>query len=121
VKVASRACPEYGSAAAPAKHVDMVEGRICCLVHDKAELSRDDIANASLLFHGNSGQAALVRIGPRLFVTPGHLRASSDAPPSFALAEVTARELVFTVFSDQAVELRQERAPFAAGGKMSVK
>lgn len=123
VRVASRACPEYGGGAVPAKQLDLVEGRICCLVHDKAELTRDDISNASVLFHGNSTHAALVQIGPRCFVTPGHLRAPAPpgSPATFAIADLTERELVLTVFSDECVEVRQERASFAATGKMSVR
>jgi predicted phosphodiesterase len=123
VRVASRACPEYETRKVPAKQMDMVDGRICCLVHDKAELSREDISNASVLFHGNSSAAALVQIGPRCFVTPGHLRraAPGGQPPTFAIAEVDAREIVLTVFSDECAELRQERVAFATAGKMSVR
>jgi predicted phosphodiesterase len=123
VRVASKACPEYESGKVPRKQMDLLDGRICCLVHDKAELSRDDIANASVLFHGNSAAAGLVQIGPRCFVTPGHLRASAPQgrPATFALLEVTARELVLTVFSDACSELRQERAALATAGKMSVR
>lgn len=123
VCVASRACPEYESGTVPRKQMDLLEGRICCLVHDKGELTRDDIANATLIFHGNSGHAALVQIGPRCFVTPGHLRAPAPPgrPPTYAILDVTAKELVLTVFSPGGVEVRRERAAFAAGGKMSVR
>ena len=88
-RVASRACPE-AKAGASRKVVDMVEGQLCCLVHDKADLTRDDIGNASLLFHGNSGRAALVQIGPRVFATPGHLRTPDEEgrPASFAMVEL---------------------------------
>jgi predicted phosphodiesterase len=121
-RVASRACPEV-LAGAPRKLVDLVDGRICLLVHDKAELTRDDIGNASLLFHGNSGKAGLVQIGPRIFVTPGHLRAPDEEgrPPSFALVELTPAELVLTVFAGDGAELRKERAPLSGGGKVSVR
>lgn len=123
VRVASRACPEYGAGAVPRKQMDLVEGRICCLVHDKSELDRDDIANATVLFHGNSGHAALVQIGPRYFVTPGHLRAPAPdgKPPSYAVLEVTAKDLVLTVYSAAGAEVKKERASFAGGGKMSVR
>ncbi|HET6437551.1 MAG TPA: hypothetical protein VFG59_05790 [Anaeromyxobacter sp.] len=121
-RVASRACPGYGSAA-PAKLVDLVEGRICCLVHDKSDLSRDDIGNATLIFHGNSGRAGLVQIGPRIFLTPGHLRApgEDERPSTFALAEVAPGEVSLTVFSAQGVELGRERAPLLGGAKVSVR
>lgn len=123
VRVASRACPEYAAGGPARKQVDLVEGRICCLVHDKGELTRDDIANATVLFHGNSGHAALVQIGPRYFVTPGHLRAPppEGRPPSFAVAEIGPRDLVLTVYSEKGEEQRQDRATFAAGSKMAVR
>ena len=124
VRVASRACPEYGSGAVPRKLMDLVEGRICCLVHDKAELDRDDITNATVLLHGNTDRAAVVQIGQRYFVTPGRLRAPAPGsePPTFGVLDVTPRDLVLTVYSgDLTAELRQDRATFAAGGKMSVR
>ena len=123
VRVASRACAEYGSGTVPRKQMDLVEGRICWLVHDKAELGRDDISNASVIFHGNSAGAALVQIGPRTFVTPGHLRSPAPAghPASYAIVEVTPRDLVLSVFDADGAALEQHRAAFAAGGKMSVR
>ena len=123
VRVASRACPEYESGQVPRKQVDLLEGWIASLVHDKAELDRDDIANSALLFHGNAVAPALVQIGPRCFVTPGHLRspAPEGRPATCALVEVTQREVVFTVFSDQSVELRQDRVYIGSYAKMSVR
>jgi predicted phosphodiesterase len=123
LRVASRACPEYGAGAVPRKQMDLVEGRICCIVHDKSELTREDIANATVLFHGNSGHAALVQIGPRYFVTPGHLRAPAPPgrPPTYAVLDVTERDLVLTVYAPDGAEVKRERAGFAAGGKMSVR
>ena len=112
VRVASRACPEYQGGAVPKKQVDLVEGRVACLVHDKSELTRDDIENATLILHGNSARAALVAIGPRCFATPGHLRrpAPADRPATFALLEAGAREFRMTVFGEDAHELRSETA-----------
>lgn len=124
VRVASRACPEYASGAVPRKQLDLVEGRICCLVHDKAELDRDDITNATVLFHGNADRAALVQIGPRYFVTPGRLRGEGNgggAPTTFGVLDMTERDVALTVYSGEGKELRRDRASFAAGGKMSVR
>lgn len=123
VRVASRACPEYASGTVPRKQVDLVEGMIFCLVHDKKDLDRDDIANASVILHGNSGNAGLVQFGPRTFVTPGPLRAPARAghPGSYAVVDVTPKELVLSVFSEAGGELGRQRASFAAGAKMSVR
>ncbi|HTN51844.1 MAG TPA: hypothetical protein VML50_05535 [Anaeromyxobacter sp.] len=122
VRVASRDCPAR-AAGAPGLAVDLLEGRICCLVHDKAELTRDDIANASLLFHGNSERPGLVQIGPRCFVTPGHLRAPAPgrSPGTFALAELAASELVLTTFSAEGVELGKQAVSLGGAGKVSVR
>lgn len=123
VRVASRECPEHALDPGARMHVDMLEGRICCAVHDKASLGRDDIENASVLFHGHSAHAAIVQIGTRCFVTPGHLRAApaADAPATFALVDLDERELVMKVFSAEAAELRTERAVFGAASKLSVR
>jgi predicted phosphodiesterase len=123
VRVASRACPEYESGKVPRKQVDLVEGRLSCLVHDKADLDRDDISNAALIFHGNAAAAGIVQIGPRCFVTPGHLRTPppEGRPATFGLVEVTARDLVLTVFSEAGAELRQDRVALSVSGKMSVR
>lgn len=121
-RVASRACPEV-ALGAPLKVMDMLDGLLCCLVHDKADLTRDDIGNATLLFHGKSGEAALVQIGPRIFVTPGALGAPADEarPASFAFLDLEPGELELVVFSAEGAELRRERASLASGAKVSVK
>ena len=123
VRIASRACPEYGRGG-DAKLVELVDGRLCLLVHDKAELTRDDIVNAQILFHGNSAAPAVVAIGPRCFVTPGHLRAEAPGgrPPTFAIADVRAAEVALTIYSAAGAEERCERAPLAGGAsKLSVR
>jgi len=123
VRVASRACPEYQDARVPRKQVDLVDGKVVCLVHDKADLSRDDIENSTLILHGNSAQAALVGIGPRCFLTPGHLRrpAPAGSPPTFALVDAGAAFVEMTVFSEEAAELRKERVTLARATKLSVR
>jgi predicted phosphodiesterase len=121
-RVASRACPEV-ALGAPTKTVDMLEGLLCCLVHDKADLTREDISNASLLFHGKSETAALVQIGPRVFMTPGSLnaRAAEGRPATFAFLDLQPPEVELVVFSGDGAELRRERATLASGAKVSVK
>jgi predicted phosphodiesterase len=123
VRIASRACPEYEGGAAPRKLMELLEGHVACLVHDKSELTRDDITNAAITFHGNSAQAAVVQIGPRVFVTPGHLRgpAPEGRPPTWAVAELDARSLTLVVYGTDGVELRRERADLGGRAKMVVR
>ncbi len=123
VRVASKACPEYQRDQAPRKVFEMVDGLICCLVHDRADLTRDDIANATVLFHGNSGHPAIVSIGPRIFVTPGHLRAmdADGRPPTYALLEVAGGSMEMVIYAASGEELRRERAALGTRTKVSVK
>lgn len=58
---------------APARAIEMVEDRIVILVHDKAVLDEEDIANAHVLIYGKSSEPLLKRFGPRCFFTPGPL------------------------------------------------
>jgi hypothetical protein len=123
VRVASKGCPEYHAANAPKKVLEMVEGVICCLVHDKSELDRDDISNAGILIHGNSGHPALVQIGPRFFITPGHLRSPppADKPPTFALLDLSAGQISLVIYDLDGKPGRTERATIGGRGKVSVK
>lgn len=59
---------------APARAVEMLDDRIVLVVHDKAVLDEDDIANAHLVVYGKSPTADLKRFGHRYFFTPGPLR-----------------------------------------------
>jgi predicted phosphodiesterase len=123
VRVASRACPEYDAGTAPKKLMELLEGHVACLVHDKSELTRDDITNAPLLFHGNSAQAAVVQIGPRIFITPGHLRspAPEGRPASFCVLELEPRALTLVVYDAEGREVRRERADLGGRSKMMVR
>lgn len=123
VRVASRACPEYDAGSAPKKLMELLEGHVACLVHDKSEFTRDDISNAPLLFHGNSAQAAVVQIGSRVFVTPGHLRspAPEGRPATWAIAELEPRSLTLVVYGTDGRELRRERADLGGHSKMVVR
>lgn len=61
--------------AAPALAVEMLEKWILLLVHDKAELEEDDIANAHAIVYGRAPKPRFKRFGPRCFFTPGPLSA----------------------------------------------
>jgi predicted phosphodiesterase len=123
VRIASRTCPEYASGAAPRKLMELVEGHVACLVHDKSELTRDDITNAPVLFHGNSVQPAIVQIGPRVFVTPGHLRspAPEGRPATWAIVELDPRSLTLVVHDTGGRELRRERIDLGGRARMVVR
>jgi hypothetical protein len=59
--------------APPARAMEMIDDRVVLLVHDKAMLDEEDIANAHLIVYGKSPKDDLKRFGQRYFFTPGPL------------------------------------------------
>lgn len=57
----------------PARAIEMIEDRIIVVVHDKAVLDEEDIANSHVIVYGKSAEPLLKRFGPRCFFTPGPL------------------------------------------------
>lgn len=86
-----------GHGATGTKALDMLGDVLCCIVHDKDDLSREDLLNASLFFHGGGSEPAVVQIGPRSFVTPGQL--SGVAQQTCGLIEAVDGKLRFCAFS----------------------
>ena len=58
---------------APALAVDMLEKWILVMVHDRAILEEDDIANAHVIIYDGTKKPDFKRFGPRCFFTPGPL------------------------------------------------
>jgi len=69
---------QYRDPAIPRKMLDMLGDTLCCLVHDKNDLSRDDLVNALVFIHGKESEPKLVQIGPRYFLTPGRLAGAAE-------------------------------------------
>jgi hypothetical protein len=93
--------PEKGSLAyqdpsVPRKAVDMIGDTLCCLVHDKNDLDKEDMVNSVVLVHGKEAEPKLVQIGPRFFVTPGRLKGGPRQ--TLALLELTEMGLKFSAW-----------------------
>ena len=69
---------QYLDPTVPTKLMDMLGQSLCCVVHNKNDLTRDDLANATLFLHGAAREPAVVQIGPRYFVTPGALAGAAE-------------------------------------------
>jgi len=119
VRTPERGSLSYQDSAVPKKAVDMLGSTLCCVVHDKNDLDKEDMINAAVLVHGNELEPKLVKIGPRYFVTPGTL---SGLKPTVGLLEV-GDKLIFSAFTlDGAQAIEQQQIDLAtAKSKMSVK
>jgi hypothetical protein len=87
---------QYRDPTIPRKVLDMVGDTLCCLVHDKNDLERDDLINASLFLHGRESEPKLVQIGPRFFLSPGRLAGAAEQ--TCALLERVERDLRFSAW-----------------------
>jgi hypothetical protein len=88
---------QYQDSSIPKKTVDIVGDVLCCVVHDKNDLDKEDMVNAAVLVHGNAPEPKVVRIGPRFFITPGRVKGALRS--TVGLLEVVDRQLMFSAFS----------------------
>ena len=118
VRTPERGSLPYQDTSVPKKAVDMLGTTLCCVVHDKNDLDKEDMINAAVLVHGNEPEPKLVKIGPRFFVTPGKL---SSLNPTVGLLDVSEK-LTFSAFTlDGAPAIEQQVVELAAKSKVSVK
>ncbi len=110
----------YADSAVPRKVLEMLGDSLCCLVHDKNDLDKEDMINAIVLVHGKDPEPRVVKVGPRTFITPGRL---TGKQPTVGLLEMVERQVVFSVFTLDGKAVI-DRMPIQVGGgktKISVK
>ena len=111
---------QYRDPAIPRKVLDMVGDTLCCAVHDKNDLERDDLINALLFFHGRESEPKRVQIGPRFFLSPGRLAGAAEQ--TCALLERDDREVRFSAWRlDGKAVLPPEPLPLERRTKLSAK
>ncbi|MET0402086.1 MAG: hypothetical protein ABW123_06760 [Cystobacter sp.] len=120
LRAPERDCLQYRDPSIPRKVLDMVGDTLCCLVHDKNDLDRDDLINGTLFLHGRESEPKLVRIGPRFFLSPGRLTGAAEQ--TCALLERVERDLRFSAWRlDGKAVLEPQVLPLDRRTKMSVK
>lgn len=111
---------QYMDPAIPQKMLDMLGDTLCCLVHDKNDLGREDLSNAFVFIHGKESEPKLVQIGPRYFLSPGRLAGAAEQ--TCALLEREERNLRYTAFRlDGAVVLEPRTLLLDRRSKLTVK
>ena len=111
---------QYRDPSIPRKMLDMVDDTLCCLVHDKNDLTRDDLLNALVFIHGKDSEPKMVQIGPRFFLTPGRLAGAAEQ--TCALLEREERNLRFSAFRlDGKVVLEPQTLVLDRRSKLTVK
>jgi hypothetical protein len=115
-----RDCLQYLDPNVDKKRVDMLGDVLCCLVHDKNDLTKDDLLNAQVFIHGKESEPKLVQIGPRFFVTAGKLTGAAEQ--TCGLIDTGEKILGFSAFTLDG-RILVDRQPLALAGKtkLSVK
>ncbi|MBX7114560.1 MAG: hypothetical protein K1X64_09570 [Myxococcaceae bacterium] len=117
VRAPEKGSLQYFDPQVPRKGVDMVGDVLCCVVHDKNDLDKEDMINSVILVHGSSAEPKLVQIGPRYFVTPGKLVGAAKA--TVATLETGEQGIAFTPYSIEGEALGPAQ-PIAVGGRHKV-
>jgi hypothetical protein len=77
------------------KLIEMLGSVLCLMVHNKADLNKEDIANANVILHGNTSKPGLVQIGTRVFITPGKVSGGEEASVAVLNHQGTSLEVAF--------------------------
>ncbi|NVJ25911.1 MULTISPECIES: hypothetical protein [Myxococcus] len=96
VRVPERESLQYRDPTINNKAMDLLGDTLCCVVHDKNDLTRDDLLNALVFVHGKDSEPKVVQIGPRYFLTPGRLVGAAEQ--TCALLEKVDRDLRFSAY-----------------------
>jgi hypothetical protein len=96
LRVPEKESLQYLDPAVPHKAMDMMGDVLCCVVHDRNDLNREDLQNAVVFIHGGEAEPKVVQIGPRFFLTPGRLAGAAE--PTCGLLEAVDRNLRFSAF-----------------------
>lgn len=114
--------PEKGSlayvdTAVPRKVLEMLGDALCCLVHDKNDLDKEDMINALVLVHGKDAEPKVVKVGPRTFITPGTLKGDK---PTVGLLEMVDRQVLFSAFTLDGVAVIDKTPISLSTGKSKI-
>ncbi|QSQ15944.1 hypothetical protein [Myxococcus landrumensis] len=96
VRVPERESLQYRDPSINNKAMDLLGDTLCCVVHDKNDLTREDLLNALVFIHGKDPEPKVVQIGPRYFLTPGRLVGAAEQ--TCALLERGERDLRFSAY-----------------------
>jgi hypothetical protein len=95
--------------------VELLDGKVAVLIHDKALLDEDDIASATYLVFGKSEQPMVKQIGSRFFLSPGSL-----STHGIMLLEDEQQGVELTLFDSDCAVARRERLVPPKGARARV-
>jgi hypothetical protein len=94
--------------------VELIAGAVAVMLHDRKDLTEEDMLPARLLLFGKSAQPIIRQVGPRWFLAPG----SQDVGGTLLLDDTDT--LTATVYDCHGTTLRHEVLALSRGTKMTV-
>jgi predicted phosphodiesterase len=105
-------------AAASLRTVEMLDGRVAVLIHDKALLDEEDILPASLLIFGKSHAPLFRQVGARTFISPGELH---DARGGIAVfSDEPSGEFAVSFYEPGGARLERHVLPARPTGRLHI-
>lgn len=95
--------------------VELLNGKVAVMIHDKALLDEDDIASATYLIFGKSPEPMIKSIGSRWFLSPGPL-----GDFGVMLLEDGPNGVELSLYDGECREVRSERLVAGVSGKLKV-
>jgi phytoene dehydrogenase-like protein len=95
--------------------VELLNGKVAVMIHDKALLDEDDIASATYLVFGKSDEPLVKPIGSRWFLSPGPL-----ATFGIMLLEDADGRVELSLYDNLGHEVRRERLLSAPSNRVSI-
>ena len=92
--------------------IELLNGKVAVMIHDKAGLDEDDIVSATLLIFGKSPEPVIKQVGSRWFLSPGQ--------GGIMLLEDHADGIHMTLFDADGGEQRRERLVASRSPKLRV-
>jgi hypothetical protein len=102
----------------PSRAVEMFDDRVVLMVFEKGVLDEEDVANATTIVWGNSQEAVLKAIGPRVFLTPGWI--TGPKGPHVAVVEYAEDAIVCSIRDKTGKVVQEHRVALVRGAKMGV-
>ncbi len=106
----------FGSLPGPeTRLVELLNGKVAVMIHDKALLDEDDIASATYVVFGKSPEALVKPIGSRWFLSPGML-----GTHGIMVLEDEGSGVGLVLYDANCKEVRREVLTPGASGRMRV-
>jgi hypothetical protein len=104
--------------AATSRTIEILEGRVAVLLHDKALLDEEDILPASLLIFGKSHVPVVRNVGSRTFISPGEI---GGGPAGIALlSDDENGDLIVSIYEPTGGLVESHVVPTLRTGKFTV-